>query len=428
MKPLHHSTRSSWPTLPFLALLATLGLASAQAPAPPVDGGDAIADQGPASAPAKAAKTVLHMADGRAMRVMARAVEDGYEIQRGKAWVLVPGQLVERAATEREIFAKARELERGMKKDDLARRVAFADWLAEEGLLAESLAELDEVLARDPDQSTALALLARRDIPVALPKAGSETLDSFVRTAASAGPAVRELAIERLAAATEIPGLLERLEQELVVQSPRRRAFATLALRRIFPGHAVKGLIGRVVLDPSDDVRAGAALALRDVGDEGVILPIVRALDSKHDIVRTNAAEALGAIGIPAAVEPLVSHLAALQSGAGGRRPHANISVLTQMAYIQDFDVEVAAGAAIADPQVNVLTEGFVLDAAVIGTTEYVQVTERATVRRSLARLTGAKVGSSNQAWLDWWTEHGEAWNATRRSQGTASTPRNPSE
>jgi hypothetical protein len=417
MKPLLHPSRSYLPTL---ALAATLGFASAQAPAP---SGDAGADQDQAAAPAKAAKSVLHMADGRVMRVMARAVEDGWEIQRGKEWVLLPAEFVARVATEREIFAEARELERGVKKDDLTGRVAYADWLAEEGLLAESLAEIDEVLARDPDQRAARALLAQREIVVALPRLASDSLDSFLRTAASAGPAVRELAIERLVAATEVPGILERLEQELVVQSPRRRSFATLALRRIFPGQAVKGLIGRAVLDPSDDVRAGAALALRDVGDDGVILPIVRALDSKHDVVRTNAAEALGAIGVAEAVEPLVGHLAALQSGSGGRRPHAHISVLTQMAYVQDFDVEVAQGAAIADPQINVLTEGFVLDAAVIGTTEYIHVTERATVRRSLAQLTGAKVGKSSQAWLDWWTEHGEEWKAARRPQGTASTP-----
>jgi tetratricopeptide (TPR) repeat protein len=40
----------------------------------------------------------------------------------------------------------------------------------------------------------------------------------------------------------------------------------------------------------------------------------------------------------------------------------ANVSVLNQKAYIQDFDVEVAQFQAVADPQVNVLIEGVVLD------------------------------------------------------------------
>jgi tetratricopeptide (TPR) repeat protein len=40
----------------------------------------------------------------------------------------------------------------------------------------------------------------------------------------------------------------------------------------------------------------------------------------------------------------------------------ANVSVINQKAYIQDFDVEVAQFQAVADPQVNVLIEGVVLD------------------------------------------------------------------
>jgi tetratricopeptide (TPR) repeat protein len=40
----------------------------------------------------------------------------------------------------------------------------------------------------------------------------------------------------------------------------------------------------------------------------------------------------------------------------------AYVTVITQRAYIQDFDVEVATFQAVADPQVNVLNEGVVLD------------------------------------------------------------------
>ncbi|MFT7486217.1 MAG: tetratricopeptide (TPR) repeat protein [Candidatus Paceibacteria bacterium] len=40
----------------------------------------------------------------------------------------------------------------------------------------------------------------------------------------------------------------------------------------------------------------------------------------------------------------------------------AYVTILTQRAYIQDFDVEVATFQAVADPQVNVLSEGVVLD------------------------------------------------------------------
>ena len=40
----------------------------------------------------------------------------------------------------------------------------------------------------------------------------------------------------------------------------------------------------------------------------------------------------------------------------------AHVAVINQRAYIQDFDVEVAQFEAVADPQINVLTEGVVLD------------------------------------------------------------------
>jgi len=40
----------------------------------------------------------------------------------------------------------------------------------------------------------------------------------------------------------------------------------------------------------------------------------------------------------------------------------AFVTVINQRAYVQDFDVEVAQFQAIADPQINVLTEGIVLD------------------------------------------------------------------
>ncbi len=41
---------------------------------------------------------------------------------------------------------------------------------------------------------------------------------------------------------------------------------------------------------------------------------------------------------------------------------HAHVTVINQRAYIQDFDVEVAQFEAIANPQINVLQEGIVLD------------------------------------------------------------------
>ena len=55
-------------------------------------------------------------------------------------------------------------------------------------------------------------------------------------------------------------------------------------------------------------------------------------------------------------------------SDTGASRGH--IAFLNQQAYIRDFDVEVAQASFIADPQIDVLQSGTVLDATVIGGAE----------------------------------------------------------
>ena len=40
----------------------------------------------------------------------------------------------------------------------------------------------------------------------------------------------------------------------------------------------------------------------------------------------------------------------------------ANIAVMNQVAYVQDFDVEIAQGASIADPVIDVIQDGVILD------------------------------------------------------------------
>ncbi|MFQ5505064.1 MAG: hypothetical protein ACE5F1_09750 [Planctomycetota bacterium] len=55
------------------------------------------------------------------------------------------------------------------------------------------------------------------------------------------------------------------------------------------------------------------------------------------------------------------------RGSAGSGATRANISVVTQTSYIRDFDVEIAQAAAIADPVVDVIQSGVVLDVTVAG-------------------------------------------------------------
>jgi len=368
------------------------------------------------AAPEARARThVLHLADGRVLRVKARAVEGGWELEQGRETRLLPAELVARAEPESELLRQAADLQRKLKRGDLVQRVAYADWLVAAGLQLEAVKELERVLEADSDQADARALLARAELPLGTPELPRDEagLEAFFTQCARLTAVGREAVLLALGAAPEIPGLRPALGRELLARTTGRRAFATLALRRLFPGSEAEGLISRAVLDAAPDVRKSAARSLKAFADPVVIEPAVRALSSKHSELRKNAAEALAAMEYREAVEPLVTRLAALQSGSSGSyAPRRHIYTGTQRSYIQDFDVEVSQGAAIADPIVNVLSEGSVLEVAVVNTTEYQFATESVALRRALEQLTGAKPGDTGAAWQRWWKEHGDEWQA----------------
>lgn len=383
--------------------LAGALLAPAASPQETGAAGNAAQDETADAQEPRATKQLLRLADGRVLRVRARRVGERWELSDGDGWTALPDGLVVGAKSEREVLAQSRELARAAGREEPTKRVALADWMLREGLAQEALAELDGVLAREPDQVHAVALLAEHAAKLNVGALEGEDGDGIVRTAAHATPSVRELALRRLADLEDEDELQSRLTAALESSSPRIRAFAALGLRRLFPGAAAQPLMARSVLDGSQDVRHEAALSLGAVGDEAVLVPIARALGSANASVRSNAAEALGAMGYPAAVPILVSHLAALQAGGNAQAPRSHIFVGRQFAYVQDYDVEVAQFAAIGDPQINTLVEGSVLDVRVIGVSITTTI-EAGRVRQALANLTGEE--KSTRGWLAWWAEH----------------------
>ena len=121
--------------------------------------------------------------------------------------------------------------------------------------------------------------------------------------------------------------------------------------------------------------------------------------------MRERTAEALGTIGHEAAVALLVQagpHAAAglrrAAGDAGASRGH--IAFLNQQAYIRDFDVEVAQASFIADPQIDVLQSGTVLDVTVIGVTEIRKIVYA--YRGALKLLTRHDPGPDPRAWSKW--------------------------
>ncbi|MFN0243448.1 MAG: HEAT repeat domain-containing protein [Planctomycetota bacterium] len=380
-------------------------------------------------------KMILHLSSGQSIRVVARETAEangGWEYKSPSGWKRLEASAVRRVESETSALAtwkacksaadKAPESERA------DARAAAARSAIEAGLLLEGLEMLDTVLRSDPDHVGALALVAERPL-MSTPKvdaAGGDVaraIDPVFRWASKLPPAARECAVREIANLPHTPTLRAALSHELVSQISGRRSFAALALRRIFPGEEIRPLLVRAVLDPSDEVRESASHALRTANEPGVIVPIVRVLaESESPTSRIHAAEALGRMGYAAAVEPLMSRLYAAAaptpsaSGGGARAPRSHIFVGRQLAYVQDFDVEVAQSSAIGDPVVNTALEGAVLDVAVRGVEQVSVAVEQATIRKSLGRLTGAAPGNTSRDWMRWWKANEARWSSASHS------------
>ncbi len=151
--------------------------------------------------------------------------------------------------------------------------------------------------------------------------------------------------------------------------------------------------------DRDDDVRTSAVASLASFGRVDVAFPFVKALWSEHPSIVANAAAALGQLGDAHAVVWLVTRLV-----SHGSSPGANFSQLSQQAYVQDFDVEVAQTSFIADPVIGTVQEGVVQDVKVLDLTIERTFVEMRLVQ-TIARLAKADLKSPAEV-ASWWKEH----------------------
>jgi len=350
---------------------------------------------------------LIRATDGRVLRVLARETPQGFEIRPGREWVQLPRAEIVRAEKERVLLLDLAERRREAGSDP-ARRVQVARRALGEGLLPESIAELDFVLGLDPDLAEARTLVAEAPLALSLP-GGPERSPAarLVLFGARARPAYRELAAARLAAMPREEAVTE-VERGLLSPSASVRAFSAFALRRIDPKLRAGALVRRSVVDPAELVRTEAARALRDARDETLARRVEAALALDDERLRMHAAAALGEMGYRSSVPALVSSLSALASSShpGGTRAH--IVVGNQVAYVQDFNPEIAQGAAIADPIVNVVEDMTQLDVRVGGTSSQRVELLGPTICRALVRLTGEKLPEEPARWMAWWKAQGE--------------------
>lgn len=218
----------------------------------------------------------------------------------------------------------------------------------------------------------------------------------LVRTDTSA--ARRTAIVELLARENNADEALRREARQHSTKGARLAAITALQ-RRELAGND-RFVLRTAIVDRDPDVR-GAAIAIAHP-DATAVDYLANGLTHSNAQVRVRTADAFAAMAHPEAIKLLVAAgptagkaLAPSSQGVRG-----NIAILTQQAYIRDFDVEVASGSFIADPKVDTLQSGAVLDVTMIGVEEE-RVIVRA-YRRALQKLAGQDPGADPRGWATW--------------------------
>lgn len=188
-------------------------------------------------------------------------------------------------------------------------------------------------------------------------------------------------------------------------QDPARRELALAALLR-------RGTTGNdafawrsAILDPDQGVRTSAMAMSQELGiGEGAVSYLAPGLGHGSAEVRIRTAEAFGALGDASAIAPIVAatpSVAALAAPVGAGENRAHVAFLQSTSYIRDFDVEIASAAFIADPKVDVLQSGSVLDVT-IHSIQMERVRVYRAYRKALHSLAGSDPGTDPATWPDW--------------------------
>ncbi len=354
-------------------------------------------------------------------------------------WLVLPALFVppvfgDEAAARREFVERAK----AVAPDDVTGHYVLALWCREQGLSDEARLEFERVVALSPDHEGARRelgyercgtiwlsreeamkakglvrhdgawLLPEEVAALSLPKSERERVKAeqarvrdLLKQMSDGGPKIERIAMLALAGIDDAVKV-EPLSYALRYPAESVRTFAAKELGRIGDRRALRPLIHRSIVDSSDGVRAAAVEAVKKFKDPNAMAPYLRALASEKPAMRIGAVAAIGEFEEPIGIEYLLWHVE--KHGGGINRSH--IYTVNQLSFIQDFDVEVAQTAFIADPIVGIIQEGQVLDAKVLATDGECDIVERRVIYRTLKRLSGQDFGEDIDAYARWWAEH----------------------
>ena len=216
----------------------------------------------------------------------------------------------------------------------------------------------------------------------------------------------------------EVPAMLRELARTASRTTQRQVALGALRRRAGADGDP---FVWRTALVDRDADLGATALAWTRSDDLGAraTADLAQGLDHASPALRIRSANVLAELGHPDAVAAIAAagpRALAGQLAGGSTRGH--VAFLNQQAYVRDFDVEVASAAFIADPVVDALQSGVVLDATVASVIT-VRTRVLSSYRGALRRLTGRDPGEDVAAWPAFAAE----WAADRAAHRPA-TPR----
>ena len=357
----------------------------------------------------------VRLADGRVVVGKVRTVGENLEISTRDGVVTVAKSEITGIRTDKELRAELKKLAK--RQDDSAfAHLQLARTARSYGLTREMWGHLDRVLElADPEQDASVRRLSSKFLAKLEPEllsAAKRQGDTKSRVVAmlnkvrlSTPPSKRAAVIELLTHEPRADQVLRELSRRGLL--PEQRVVAVSALlRRPVPGNDRFAYVA-TVLDDDREARRGAVQAIRELGDTGkAVRYLAPGFLSDSPTMRMRMAEAYTELGNAEEAVPLLVLAGPLAgtprlANGGNTGVRAHMYALTQRAYIEDFDVEIAQAAAVANPIVGRVDDGVVLDVTVAAV-----ITMRVPIirsyRRALAALTGSDPGRNPATWRHW--------------------------
>lgn len=180
------------------------------------------------------------------------------------------------------------------------------------------------------------------------------------------------------------------------------RALCMEELGRFATEDVFDTLIRSALLDEKREVRLAAVDSLQRISNASNMSAekeMCEAVSDERALVRFAAIDALAHIGGPSGVKTMVNQYRVTYSGG----PRSFIAFMNQLSYIEDYDVQVATGATIADPVIGILQTGQVMDVQPLRITEYMQIVERKHIWGALNKVRNEPQPASLEDFNKWW-------------------------